>query len=150
MDTLDSGPVDLVMLKFPGNHFNGRIAPALRDLVTKDLIRVVDLLFVYKDQNGDVGFVELAGLGPDLEPAFLGMGSMPAGGLLDAEDADEIGPGLEPNSSVAVIAVENRWAIPFIDAVRDAGGEVVDQARVPADVVAAVRQGLDPAPVGGD
>jgi hypothetical protein len=64
------------------------------------------------------------------------------GGLLDSEDADAVAPRLQPDTSAAVLAVEHRWAIPFVNAVRRAGGEVVDQARIPYDVVAAVRAEL--------
>jgi Family of unknown function (DUF6325) len=145
MDTMDAGPVDLVMLRFPGNQFNGGIAPALRDLVVRGLVRVVDLLFVFKDDDGTVGSIELAGLGADLEPAFVDLDGQLGGGLLDAEDVEEVAAGIEPGNSVAVVAVENLWAIPFINAVRSAGGELVDQARVPSDVVAAVRAAAEQA-----
>ena len=128
MSTGESGPIDIVMLKFPGNQFNGEIGPALRDLVVRDLIRVIDLLFVYKDVDGSVGSVELAGLDGQL-----------GGGLLDAEDVEDVAAALEPGNSIAVVAVENLWAIPFINAVTSAGGQLVDQARVPAPVVDAVR-----------
>ena len=138
----DSGPVDVIVLRFTGNNFTGEIAAALRDLVADDLVRIIDLMFVTKDADGNVGVVELAGLGPDLEPAFMGVAGHFEGGLLDAEDAEEVAPGLEPNTSAAVLAAEHRWAIPFVNAVRRAGGEVVDQARVPYDVVAAVRAEL--------
>jgi hypothetical protein len=127
MSDVQAGPIDVVVLKFPGNKFNGGIAPALRDLALRRLVRVVDLLFVYKDADGSVGSIELGGLGEELEPSFF-----------DADDVQEVAGALEANSSVAVIAVENLWAIPFIDAVRRAGGELVDQARVPSDVVASV------------
>jgi Family of unknown function (DUF6325) len=140
MDTVDAGPIDVVILRFPGNQFNGGIAPALRDLVVRGLVRVIDLLFVYKDADGSVGSIELAGLGPDLEPSFLDLDGQLGGGLLDAEDVDEVAAGLEPESSVAVVAVENLWAVPFINAVRSAGGELVDQARVPSEVVETVRR----------
>jgi hypothetical protein len=145
METLEAGPVDLVMLKFAGNRFEGRIAPALRDLVVGGMVRVLDLLFVYKDEDGNVGSIELADLGPELEPAFIDLDGQLEGGLLDGEDVEEVGTGLEPNSSVALLVFENVWAVPFIDAVRAAGGELVDQARVPSDVVAMARQapGLD-------
>ena len=135
----ESGPVDVVLLKFPGNQFKGEIGPALRPLVENGLISVLDLLFVYKDETGAVGSVELAGLGADLAPAFVDLDGQLGGGLLDAEDVDEVAATLEPNSSVAVLAIENLWAIPFVTAVRNAGGEVIEQARVPADVVDAVR-----------
>jgi len=140
MDAINTGPVDVLVLKFPGNKFNGKILPALKDLVVRDVIRVLDLLFVYKDSDGVVGTIELAGLGPDLEPEFVGITGQFPGGLLDSEDAEEVAPELEPDTSIALLAVENRWAIPFIDAVRGSDGEVLDQARVPADVVAAVRE----------
>jgi hypothetical protein len=131
------------MLEFPGNQFNGGIAPALRDLVTSGQVRVVDLLFVFKAEDGTVGSVELAGLGAELEPSFVDLDGQLGGGLLDAEDVEDVASGIEPGNSVAVIAVENLWAIPFINAVRSAGGLLVDQFRVPSEVVAAVRQAVD-------
>ena len=142
MANTDAGPIDVVMLEFPGNEFNGGIAPALRELVVSGQVRVVDLLFVYKDDDGSVGSLELAGLGAELEPSFVDLDGQLGGGLLDAEDVEEVASGIEPGSSVAVIAVENLWAIPFIEAVRDSGGVLVDQFRVPSDVVAEVRQAV--------
>lgn len=140
MDTADAGPVDLIMISFPGSEFNGEVAPALRQLVVDGLVRVVDLLFVAKDLDGTVTSLELGDLGPSLEPAFVDLDGQLGGGLLDAEDVEDAAAGIEPGSSVAVIAVENLWAIPFIRAVRGSGGELVDQFRVPSDVVAAVRE----------
>jgi hypothetical protein len=139
MDSAEAGPVDLIMLSFPGNGFNGDIAPALRQLVVDGLVRVVDLLFVSKDVDGTVSSLELAGLGPELEPAFVDLDGQLGGGLLDADDVEDAAAGIEPGSSVAVVAVENLWAIPFIRAVRASGGELVDQIRVPSEVVAEVR-----------
>ncbi|HEY7071768.1 MAG TPA: DUF6325 family protein [Acidimicrobiales bacterium] len=142
MDTVDAGPIDIVMLGFPGNRFNGGIAPAMRDLVATGVVRIVDLLFVYKDESGEIGSLEVGDLGEDLDPAFVDIDGQLGGGLLDAEDVEEVAGALEPGNSVAVLAVENLWAIPFINAVRDAGGDVIDQARVPAAVVSAVRQAV--------
>ena len=139
MSNSEAGPIDVVMLRFPGNQFNGRIGPALADLVVDGVVRVVDLLFVFKDSDGVVGSIELGDLGPELEPSFVDIDGQFGGGLLDAEDVDEVGALLDPNSSVAVVAIENMWAIPFIEAVRSAGGELIDQARVPSEVVSAVR-----------
>ena len=134
---MDVGPVDLLIVEFPGNQFKGEIAPALRDLVTDGTVRVLDLLFVYKDADGEVGSVELAGLGPDLEPAFADLDGQLGGGLLDAEDVAQVGANLEPNSSAALIVWENTWAARFVTAMRHAGAKVVDQARIPAEAVAA-------------
>ena len=134
---MDVGPVDLLIVEFPGNQFKGEIAPALRDLVTDGTVRVLDLLFVYKDADGEVGSVELAGLGPDLEPAFADLDGQLGGGLLDAEDVAQVGANLELNSSAALIVWENTWAARFVTAMRHAGAKVVDQARIPAEAVAA-------------
>ncbi|SDU73180.1 DUF6325 family protein [Jiangella alkaliphila] len=143
MDTVDVGPVDVLMLRFPGNRFKGEIVPAMRDLVVNGLVRIVDLMFVYRDDEGVVGSVELAGLGPDLEPAFADLDGQLGGGLLDAEDVEEVAAALPPGNSVAVLVVENTWAIPFVNAVRGAGGDVVDQARIPAETAARALRGLD-------
>jgi hypothetical protein len=140
--TAEAGPVDVILLKFPGNQFKGEIGPALRDLVVRGLVRVLDLLFVYKDADGTVGSIELGGLGAALEPSFVDLDGQLGGGLFDAEDVDEVAAGLESGSSVAVVAIENLWAIPFIYAVRNAGGELVDQVRVRSEVVAAVRRDI--------
>lgn len=134
---MDVGPVDLLIVEFPGNQFKGEIAPALRDLVTDGTVRVLDLLFVYKDADGEVGSVELAGLGPDLEPAFADLDGQLGGGLLDAEDVAQVGADLALNSSAALIVWENTWAARFVTAMRHAGAKVVDQARIPAEAVAA-------------
>lgn len=134
---MDVGPVDLLIVEFPGNQFKGEIAPALRDLVTDGTVRVLDLLFVYKDADGEVGSVELAGLGPDLEPAFADLDGQLGGGLLDAEDVAQVGADLALNSSAALIVWENTWAARFVTAMRHAGAHVVDQARIPAEAVAA-------------
>jgi hypothetical protein len=139
MSELQTGPIDVVLLKFPGNKFDGSIGPALRDLALRRLVKVVDLLFVYKDGDGNVGSMELAGLSAELEPSFVDVDGQLGGGLLDAEDVAEVSASLEANTSVAVVVIENLWAIPFVDAVRRAGGELIEQARVPSDVVAAVR-----------
>jgi hypothetical protein len=149
MDTSPSGPIDVVVLKFPDTRFRGEIGPALRDLVVRDLVRVIDLIFVAKEVDGSTTVIELAGLGPDLQPSFVGIAGQLEGGLLDADDADEVVPLLEPGSSAAVLAVENRWLVPFIEAVRRADGELVDQARVPSEVVDEVRAAGDGAMTAG-
>jgi hypothetical protein len=137
---MDIGPVDVLVVEFPGNKFNGSIAPALRDLVVSGTVRVLDLLFVYKDADGAVGSVELAGLGPELDPLFVDLDGQLGGGLLDAEDVAVAAQRLEPNSSAALLVWENTWAAPFVSALRSADAQVVDQARVPADAVLAALQ----------
>jgi hypothetical protein len=135
---VDIGPVDVLLVKFPGNRFRGEIGTALADLVSRDLVRVIDLLFVYRDVDGTVGSLELSELGPDLEPAFVDIDGQVPGGVLEPEDVDEIAASLEAGSSVAALVVENTWAIPFVTAMRNAGAQVIDQSRIPSDVAAEV------------
>ena len=139
---MDVGPVDLLIVEFPGNQFKGEIAPALRDLVTEGTVRVLDLLFVYKDADGEVGSVELAGLGPDLQPAFADLDGQLGGGLLDAEDVAQVGANLAAEQlgrphrlgeHVGRAASSPPCSTP--------APRVVDQARIPAE---AVGRRLDP------
>jgi hypothetical protein len=130
------GPVDVVIIGFPGNKFSGRIAPALMDLVERGTVRVIDLLFVTKDADGVTTTIEMGDLDPELGPAFLDV-SVTAAGALGPEDAEEIAEDLPPSSSALMIAFENAWAAEFAEAVRAADGVLIDSIRIPHDVVAA-------------
>ena len=141
---MQPGPVVLLIVEFPGNKFRGEIAPALRELVVDGIVRVLDLLFVYKDENGEVGSVELAGLGPDLEPAFADLDGQLGGGLLDAEDVAQVGAALDTNSSAALIVWENTWAERFVTAMRNADARVVDSVRIPAETVSKALESYRP------
>lgn len=134
------GPVDVIIIGFPGNKFSGRIAPAVMELVESGTIRVIDVLFVNKDADGVVTTIAAADLDPDTGPAFLALDVVQPGAL-GSEDAEEIGDDLDPNSSALLLAFENTWAEKVVDAVRAADGFVIDQIRIPADVVEAVLTG---------
>jgi uncharacterized membrane protein len=131
------GPVDVVVIGFPGNKFTGEIAPAIMELVDSGTIRVIDLQFVSKDVDGVVTTISIEDLDPDLGPGFLAIDVVQPGAL-GAEDAEELSDDLEPNTSALMIAFENAWAERFVDAVRGADGFVIDTIRIPADVVEAV------------
>ena len=131
------GPVDVIIIGFPGNKFTGRIAPALMELVDSGTIRVIDLLFVSKDPNGRVTTIEASDLDPDSGPSYLAIDVVQPGAL-GPEDADEVSDDLAPNSSALLIAFENAWAAKFAEACRAADAVVIDQIRIPADVVEAV------------
>jgi len=128
------GPVDVVIIGFPGNKFTGAIAPALMELVDSGTIRVLDLLFVSKDANGVVTTIDAKDLDPQAGPAYLSV-TVHAEGALGAEDAEEVADDLEPNSSALLVAFENAWAERFVDACRAADAVVIDTIRIPADVV---------------
>ena len=120
------GPVDVVIIGFPGNKFSGQIAPAIVDLVNSGTIRVVDLLFVMKDESGTITTIEAGDLGEGLE-GFLSIDVMQAGAL-NEEDADEVADDLPLNSAALLIAFENTWAANFVQAVAAA----VDDLNMPA------------------
>ena len=103
------GPVDVIIIGFPGNKFSGQIAPALMELVEARTIRVLDLLFVMKDADGAVTTITVEDLDPEVGAAFASV-EVHEPGDLGPEDADEVADDLEPNSSALLIAFENSWA----------------------------------------
>lgn len=128
------GPIDVIIIGFPGNKFSGRIAPAVMELVDNGTIRVIDLLFVSKDVGGVVTTVAASDLDPEAGPKYLAIDVVQPGAL-GAEDAVEVSEDLEPNSSALLIAYENVWLAKVADACRAADAVVIDQIRIPADVV---------------
>jgi hypothetical protein len=130
------GPVEYMVVAFPGNQFKGEIAPALGDLVDNGTIRVLDLAFIMKDEEGNVVGAELEDVGSEVTRAFEAL-SIERGGLISDNDILEIGAALEANSSAAILVWEDLWAARFADAVRNAGGKLVDIQRIPHEVVQA-------------
>jgi uncharacterized membrane protein len=130
------GPVEYMVVAFPGNKFKGEIAPALGDLVKSGTIRIIDLAFVHKDENGDVAAVELEDEGSDVFNAFQAL-TEERGGLINDDDLLGIGAALDANSSAAILIWEDVWATRFAEAVRGAGGVLVDIQRIPHEIVKA-------------
>ena len=128
------GPVEYLIVAFPGNQFKGEIVPALADLVEAGTIRIIDLAFVMKDADGAVVTAELGDLDSEVFKAFDAL-SPETMGLLNAEDLAAAGEELEPNSSAALLVWEDTWATTLRDAILNAGGEVLDLERVPYQVV---------------
>jgi hypothetical protein len=127
------GPVDVYVIAFPGNQFSGEIVPAILEQVENGTIRVIDVLFVTKDAEGNVGVLTIEDLGPE-GAAFVQVDVMQAGAL-NEEDAEEISDDLEPNSSALLIAYENTWMQGLIGAFARAGAVPLSQVRIPASVV---------------
>jgi uncharacterized protein DUF6325 len=130
------GPVEYMVVAFPGNQFNGKMAPALADLVEAGTIRVLDLAIVVKDAAGDVAAMEIEGAGSAVMDAFEAMAE-DRGGLITAEDLERVGEALDPNSAAALLVWEDLWASRLADEIRASGGVLVDIQRVPRDVVEA-------------
>jgi Family of unknown function (DUF6325) len=141
MSTVTSvGPVEYLVVKFPGNKFKGEIVPALRELVDNGTIRIIDLVFIYKDEQGNVAAVELEELAED---EASGIGEVAdASALLNDEDIDIAAQGLENNSSGAMLLFENVWATRFAEAVRNADGQLIANERIPYEIVEAARADL--------
>ena len=131
-------PVDYMIVAFPGNQFKGEIAPALADLVEKGTIRIIDLAFVAKDADGNIGAFELTDIDPEVRKGFENMG-VEVNGLFNEDDLQAAGEELDPNSSAALLVWENLWAKDVAQAIRDAGGELLDFERLPHEVVQAAR-----------
>jgi Family of unknown function (DUF6325) len=132
------GPVDYLIVAFPGNKFRGEIAPALADLVEAGTIRVMDIAFVGKDEDGNVAAFELTELDPDVKEGLENLG-VEVSGLFNEDDLMAAGEELEPNSSAALLVWENVWARDVAQAMRDAGGVLFDFGRLPHEVVQAAR-----------
>ncbi len=132
---MELGPVEYIVVDFPGSQFNGEIIPALQELVDNGTVRIIDLIVVQKDSDGNVNAMEVSEMGEGAA-AFLGL-DYEVQGLLSEEDLELIGEQLPDNSTAALLVWENVWAARFTQAVRDSNGIIVDNARIPHDIVMA-------------
>jgi Family of unknown function (DUF6325) len=135
-DLEDMGPIDYLIVEFPGSRMTGEGLPLLVDLAERGIIRVLDLVFVKKELDGSVRGLAIADLDKDgtLDLAvFEGASS----GLLDQTDLEEAGGVLEPGSSAGLLVYENRWAAPLAKAIRRGGGQLVASGRIPVQAVLA-------------
>ncbi|HEX7278230.1 MAG TPA: DUF6325 family protein [Solirubrobacterales bacterium] len=136
-ETMEMGPIDYILVEWPGRQPNGEVAPHLVDLVNRGLIRILDLAFVTKDEDGAVAGIELADLGDGASGLEVFEGA--SSGLLSGDDLEEAAAALEPGTSAAILVFENTWAAPFATAVRRSGGQLVASGRIPVnDVLAAL------------
>jgi hypothetical protein len=132
------GPVDYLVVEFPGNKMTGEGFPILLDLVDRGIIRILDLMFVRKDADGSVVALQIADFDADGEldlAVFEGASS----GLLGEDDINDAGSVMEPNSSAGILIYENAWAAPFVAALRRGGAELVASGRVsPTDLLSSI------------
>jgi hypothetical protein len=132
----EMGPVDYLVVEFPGSKMTGEGLPLLVDLVDRGIIRILDLVFVKKELDGSVSGLAVADFDADGEldlAVFEGATS----GLLDEGDVAEAGGVLEPGSSAVVLVYENVWAAPLAVAVRRGGGQLVANGRIPVQAMLA-------------
>ena len=129
---MDIGPVEYLILGFPGNNFTGQIVPELAKLIDSGLVRIIDLTFITKDAAGHVDVVEYDAV--EELAAFAGLDAE-VGGILTDEDVAYAAQALEPNSSAALLIWEDTWATPFAVAVRNANGVILEGARIPREII---------------
>jgi hypothetical protein len=130
------GPVDYIVVEFPGSKFNGEIAPALMDLIDKNIVRVLDLVILTKEADGSIDAIEISDL-DESEAGSLRAMETELAELLSEDDLLNIAEAIEPGSSAAVLVWENTWAVPFATAVRHSGGQLVAGGRIPIQALAA-------------
>jgi uncharacterized protein DUF6325 len=148
-ESLDElGPVDWIVVEFPGSRFRGEIAPILDQLVVDGTIRVLDLVVIRKDDDGELDFFEIGDLDDD-ELGELRSYETALAMLLSADDVDAVAAAVEPGSTAALLVWENRWAAPFGSAVRRAGGQLVASGRIPVQALLAAAE-ADAAAEGGE
>jgi hypothetical protein len=140
-DSLDElGPVDWLVVEFPGPNFGeGQIAPYLDDLVKRELIRVLDMVFLRKTEDGTLETAEIS----DLDESQLGevrMAEAELAMVLSEQDVMDLAETIAPGHSAAVLVWENQWAAPFGSAIRKAGGQLVASGRIPTQAVIAAFQ----------
>jgi hypothetical protein len=130
------GPVDYIVVEFPGSKFNGEIAPALNDLVDRNIIRVLDVVVMQKDDAGKLEVAELSDL-DESEAGSLRAYETELAMLLSEDDVLAVAEAIEPGTTAAVLVWENKWAVPFATAVRHSGGQLVASGRIPIQAIAA-------------
>jgi hypothetical protein len=138
----EMGPIDYVVIEWPGQQPQGEVAPLLLDLVDRGIIRILDLAFMAKDENGSVYALDLAEL--DAREAFAPFDGA-ASGLLGSDDLTEAANALEPGTSAAVLVWENRWAAPVAVALRRSGGQLVASGRLPVQAILAALDEIEAA-----
>lgn len=133
------GPVDYIAVEFKGNKFNGEIISELQKVVDKKLVRIIDLLFIMKDETGNISILELESMPDDVVKAF-DIQSTDITGLLSNDDALMIAEDLENNSSAGLLVFEHLWAKDFKQALLNANGVLLAEGRIPQNDLEAAEE----------
>ena len=128
------GPVEYIAIAFPGNKFSGEIVPAIKELQDAGTIRVLDLVIISKDGDGNVTGIELSEASPE-QQATLAVLGIESRSILGQEDVEDIGAALDPNSTAGLMIWENVWAAKFAQSLRAADGILIANGRIPAALV---------------
>jgi hypothetical protein len=131
----EMGPVDYIVLEWPGRQPSGEAVPLILDLVERGIIRIMDVAFVQKDEDGTVRGMEVDAL--EGEAARFTEFEGASSGLLDDEDLRDAADALAPGTAAAILVWENRWAAPIAIALRRSGGQLVASGRIPIQAIVA-------------
>jgi Family of unknown function (DUF6325) len=135
------GPVEYIVVGFPGNKFRGEIAPALAKLVDDGLIRILDLVFIGKDDDGTIVTFEIDEV-EGSESFTIIDGDI--SGIIGQDDIAHAATALAPGNSAALMLWEDLWAIPFVEAVQDTEGVLLEGGRIPRELIEAALAALPP------
>jgi Family of unknown function (DUF6325) len=138
------GPIDYVVLEWPGAFPDAsEVQPLLLDLVDRGIIRILDVAFLTKDEDGSVSALEVGDL-KQVAAAFAEFEGA-SSGLLGFDDLEEAAAALEPGTSAAVLVWENRWAAPVAAAIRRSGGQLAASGRLPVQAILAALDAVEAA-----
>jgi hypothetical protein len=135
-DIEEMGPIDYLVVEFPGSRMSGEGLPLLVDLADRGIIRILDLVFIRKLPDGQVVRLALSGNGAD-GGADLSVFEGASSGLLDQGDIDAAAEAIQPGSTAGLLVYENRWAAPLATALRRGGAQLVAGGRIPVQAVLA-------------
>ncbi|MGY4766313.1 DUF6325 family protein [Kribbella sp. CWNU-51] len=135
------GPIDYVLLEFTGNKLTGRAAEELVNLVDRGIVHVYDVMIVGKQADGTAYAVDLAEASGQAG-GFADLSGARSGILAD-DDLAEAAAAMEPGTLAALIVYENTWAIPFVAAAMESGGQMIAGGRIPAEDVMEALEALE-------
>ena len=136
------GPIDYIAVGFRGNNFDGSIVSELATAADAGIIRVVDLLFIRKDENGVVEAGEFRDQPDELQQAFAGL-QISDEPLFTEDDIDKIAEYMDVDTAAGVLVLEHVWAKGLKQALQDAGGVLIAEGRVRADTAEAAELELE-------
>lgn len=128
------GPIDFIAVEFPGNQFTGEIMASLEELVEKEIIRVIDLVVVLKDEDGEVIVREVQQIDEHLL-AIFDPSEVKVTGMITEGDIEMVADQLDNNTAAGALLFENLWAIRFKESLLEANGKLLMQERIPHEVV---------------
>jgi hypothetical protein len=138
---VEYGPVDVVVVAMGEPRFDGSLMAELERLAATGTIRVLDAMVLINAENGEQWTLDIEDM-PREDQDALGFIDTGTRGLFDGEDAAMMLEGMVPGSAVVALAIENAWAVPFVNALADAGAELALHSRIPAPIVDDALAGL--------